>query len=217
MFTYKHIGVVCYMSTKNLAQEISFQIGSPEFLSQIQNRESKIVEQLVRSYTEPLYRGALGLGFDPSNAEEIVQSVWVTFFDVAPTFQGRSHVRTFIFGILYNKASEARRDGKRLDSSDPIEDIMNSKFAADGHWIKPPMDPHQFMESAETMTLIQKCIDALPLNQRMAFCLREIDDHGTTDICKILEVTVTNLGVLLYRAKNRLRECIEGKAGSTKS
>jgi RNA polymerase sigma-70 factor (ECF subfamily) len=89
---------------------------------------------------------------------------------------------------------------------------MNSRFAADGHWAKPPIDPEQFMESTETMELIQKCIDELPLKQRMAFCLKEIDDHGSSDICSILGVTVTNLGVLLYRARNRLRECIEGKA-----
>lgn len=205
------------MSTRNVAQGFSFDLGTAEFLAQIQDRNSKTVEFLIRSYTEPLYKAALGLGFDSTNAEEIVQSVWVTFFDVAPTFQGRSHVKTFIFGILYNKASEARRDRNRIDDRDPIEDVMNSRFGADGHWVKPPMDPHQFMESVETMTLIQKCIDALPLTQRMAFCLREIDDHGTTDICNILSVTVTNLGVLLYRAKNRLRECIEGKARSKES
>ena len=205
------------MSTKDAAQEFSIHIGSAEFLALIQDRNSKTVEILVHAYTEPLYKAALGLGFDTTGAEEIVQSVWVTFFDVAPTFQGRSHVKTFIFGILYNKASEARRDRNRIDDKDPIEDVMNSRFAANGHWVKPPMDPHQFMESAETMTLIQKCIDALPLTQRMAFCLREIDDHGTSDICNILSITVTNLGVLLYRAKNRLRECIEGKARSKES
>lgn len=204
------------MSSKNIAQELSVYVGSTEFLTQIQSRESNTVEKLVRSYTEALYKGALGLGFDATAAEELVQNVWVTFFDVAPTFQGRSHVRTFIFGILYNKAKEARREGKRIDNSDPIDEIMNSKFAADGHWTKPPMDPLKFVETVETMTLIQKCIDGLPLNQRMAFCLREIDDHGTSDICNVLGVTVTNLGVLLYRAKNRLRECIEGKAHSNR-
>jgi RNA polymerase sigma-70 factor (ECF subfamily) len=200
------------MSTKTAIQIDAIQVGSEEFVLQIKNRESEVVERLVRSYTEALYRGALGLGFDSTAAEELVQNVWVTFFDVAPTFQGRSHVRTFIFGILYNKASEARRDQKRIDDRDPIEDVMNSRFADDGHWVKPPLTPEQFMESAETIGLIQRCINELPLSQRMAFCLKEIDDHGSQDICKILDVTVTNLGVLLYRAKNRLRECIEGKA-----
>lgn len=186
---------------------------SLEFLTQIVNRDSSAIEKLVHTYTEALFKGALGLGFDAPTADELVQNVWAAFFDAAPTFKGTSHVRTFIFGILYNKASELRRDHKRFDvSSDPIEKIIDERFAPDGHWAKPPIDPEQFLMASETMSLIQKCIDALPTNQRMAFCLREIDDHGSNDICKILDVSVTNLGVLLFRAKNRLRECIEGKA-----
>lgn len=183
---------------------------SLEFLSRIQNRDLNAIEMLVRSYTEALYKGALGLGFDPSTADELVQGVWVTFYEIAPTFQGRSHVRSFVFGILYNKASELRRDQKRYDK-DPIEEIMDSRFALDGHWAKPPVDPEQFLLASETLELINQCIDALPLTQRMAFCLKEIDEHGSSDICNILSVSVTNLGVLLYRARNRLRECIEGK------
>jgi RNA polymerase sigma-70 factor (ECF subfamily) len=205
------------MSVKISAAEGLAEIGSEAFLAQIQCQNSQTVEFLVKAYTEPLYKGALGLGFSATHAEELVQSVWVTFFEIAPKFQGRSHVKTFIFGILYNKASELRRDFKKIDDREPIEVVMDSRFAADGHWIKPPIDPQQFMESAETMGLIQRCLDRLPLNQRMAFCLKEIDDHGTNDICKILDVTVTNLGVLLYRAKNRLRECIEGKARTEES
>lgn len=186
---------------------------SMEFLTLVKSRDSSAIEKLVHSYTEPLYKGALGLGFDASTAEELVQNVWTTFFDVAPGFQGRSHVRTFIFGILYNKASELRREHKRFDNSDdPIEDTINARFAPEGHWAKPPIDPENFLMATETMVLIQKCIDSLPLTQRMAFCLKEIDDHGSHDICNILGVTVTNLGVLLYRARNRLRECIEGKS-----
>ncbi len=47
--------------------------------------------------------------------------------------------------------------------------------------------------------------------QRMAFVLREVEGMDTQEICKILEVTRTNLGVLLHRVRNRLRECLEAK------
>lgn len=191
------------------------EVGSESFLALIRNQDSGAIEFLVRQYTGPLFKGALGLGFEPVRAEELVQSVWVTFFEVAPKFQGRSQIKTFIFGILFNKASEARREKKRSDSNDPIETVVESRFAQDGHWVTPPLDPLRFLEASETMALIQKCIDALPLTQRMAFCLKEIDDHGTSDICNILGVTATNLGVLLFRSRNRLRECIEGKATKT--
>jgi RNA polymerase sigma-70 factor (ECF subfamily) len=45
----------------------------------------------------------------------------------------------------------------------------------------------------------------------MAFVLREIEGMETADICRILEVSDTNVGVLLYRVRNRLRECLETK------
>ena len=39
----------------------------------------------------------------------------------------------------------------------------------------------------------------------------EAEGMDTQEICKILEVTRTNLGVLLHRVRNRLRECLEAK------
>lgn len=187
-------------------------LSSEEFLRQLKIRDPKAIEKVVRTYTSVLYKGALGLGFDATAGEELVQSVWVTFFDVVQGFEGRSHVRTFLFGILYNKASELRRSYKKFEySEDPIEAVIDARFAQDGHWLKPPISPEDFMISSQTMSLIEKCLEALPLNQRMAFSLKEIDEQPSTEICNILGVSVTNLGVLLYRARNRLRECIEGK------
>lgn len=85
------------------------------------------------------------------------------------------------------------------------------RFDTAGRWSDPPVDPERFLLATETLGLIQRCLDGLPLNQRMAFYLREIEEHSSSEVCKILSVTTTHLGVLLYRARNRLRECTEGK------
>ena len=45
----------------------------------------------------------------------------------------------------------------------------------------------------------------------MAFVLREVEELDTEEICKILDVTPTNFGVLLHRARARLRACLEKK------
>lgn len=52
---------------------------------------------------------------------------------------------------------------------------------------------------------------APPAAQRLAFYLREVEGLPTAEICKILGVSATNLGVMLYRLRNRARECLEGK------
>ena len=58
---------------------------------------------------------------------------------------------------------------------------------------------------------IAHCLDGLPLTQRSVFVLREMEGVETEEVCKILEVTITNMGVLMHRARNRLRECLEGR------
>jgi RNA polymerase sigma-70 factor (ECF subfamily) len=184
---------------------------SEDILEKLRKRDSDIITKVVQTYTLDLLRAARGLGFDALNADEIVQSVWVTFFDVVKTFEGKSQVKTFLFGILYNKASEQRRENTKSMRNDPIEAIMEEKFDSTGHWKNPPVDPEKFSMSMQSLELIQQCIDTLPTAQRMAFCLKEIDQNSTTEICKILELSITNLGVVLFRAKNRLRECIESK------
>ncbi len=183
-----------------------------DFIERLNRQEHEAITTIVNAYTEQLYRTALGLGFQQTDANELVQVVWVTFFDILPQFKGRSHIRTFVFGILYNKASEMRRAQKKFQAiDDDIEMTFSSRFDAKGGWAKPPIDPEEFLIGVQTQNLIEKCLDSLPVNQRMAFSLREIDDKDSQEICNILSVTVSNLGVLLYRARNKLRECIETK------
>lgn len=185
---------------------------SEDFISKLKQRDPEAITLTVQAFTEDLLRGAKGVGFNDSMAEELVQNVWVTFFDIVENFQGRSQIKTFLFGIMYNKASELRRENAKFEKHDPIENIMEHKFDSHGSWIERPIDPERFYNTTQMLELIQKCIDALPITQRMAFCLKEIDDHKSSEICNILELSVTNLGVVLFRAKNKLRECIEGKS-----
>lgn len=197
---------------RDLTKEINIKVAASNASDQAAKPKIELCEDLVHQHTEILLKGALGLGFAVNDAQELVQSVWLTFFEIQSKFQGRSHIRTFLFGILYNKAKEKRREDTRLVPDEKIEELLNSHFDERGHWNSALLDPERFLQASQTKKLIENCLDGLPLAQRMAFYLREIDERETPDICNILKVTVTNLGVILFRAKTRLRECIEHKA-----
>ena len=184
---------------------------SPEFLKKLQTRDNQAVSLVVKKYTSHLTNASFGLGFNESDSVELVQSVWVTFFEKVPTFEGRSHIRTYIFGILYNKAKELKRDRVKHTSKDPFEEVLEDKFDTNGNWIKAPLEPDKFIESVQTMEMINHCMETLPLQQKMTFYLREVVGNSTEEICNILDVSSTNFRVLLYRAKNKLRSCIERK------
>lgn len=187
-------------------QNVTFT--SSHFLDLLRSRDHQSVTALVHAYTGQLLRASLGLGFDKNTSKELVQSVWVTFFEVISDFRGQSHIRTFIFGILYNKASELRRDQRRHDPVQSATEVIDSRFDSTGHWTKAPMSPEDAFLGTETLDEIQRCLDLLPLNQRMAFVMKEVEERKSTEISKILGITITNLGVLLYRARKHLKECL---------
>ena len=61
------------------------------------------------------------------------------------------------------------------------------------------------------MRIIQWCISNLPTNLAAAFVMKMIDEAGSDEVCKELEITPSNLWVMLHRARLKMRECVENK------
>ena len=183
-----------------------------EFINRLTRRDAPAIDQLVRSYHSHLYRASLAQNCTDEEATEIVSATWSSFFESVPRFEGRSHIRTFLFGILYNKIREFRRQKAKERLDENIDDTMESRFTEDGHWAKKPIDPEKFLNAAQTMGLIESCLEALPDRYRDAFYLKEVEGEDTEVVCEVLGITPNNLGVVLYRARAKLRDCIEAKA-----
>ena len=186
-------------------------VDDPDFAARIRVRDAQALEEVVRRYLPQILRAARGAGFALQLAEDVAQDTFATFIETAPRFEGRSHVRTWLFGILYKKIAAARRSLGRDNEMDEIGEVFEQRFDDAGNWTRPPRPVDAELYDAEVREGIDGCLDGVPTNQRMAFVLREIEGMDTPEICKILEVTGTNLGVLLHRVRNRLRECLEAK------
>ncbi len=180
-------------------------------LERLKRRDPGALAEAVHEHARPLFRAAKGLGFSDSDAEDLVQDVFSTVIQRLDSFQGRSQLRTWLFGILHRKTMERRRVAAIEARCNPIDDVFESRFDADGNWVRPPADIERLLLSKELGAIIHGCMDGLPANQREAFVLREIEGLETAEICKILAVSITNFGVLIHRARARLRECLELK------
>ena len=183
----------------------------PDLAARIRERDPQTIQEVVRVYLPQILRAARGAGLEGHLAEDVTQSTFGTFVETAPRFEGRSRVRTWLFGILYRKIAEARRRLQRDGQMDDIDGVFEQQFNSSGGWTRPPRPVDADVYAAEVRQGIEGCLDGVPTNQRMAFVLREVQEMDTEEICKILEVTRTNLGVLLHRARARLRTCLENK------
>lgn len=179
------------------------------FVEKIKTLDRETLHELVREYTGQLRRAGLGMGLKAEEADELVQNTWTTFFEVAERFEGRSKIRTFLFGIMYNKVRELRRDINKHGHEQ--WDEFESRFDETGHWVKRPENPEVFAERSQTIKHLEDCMEKLPVQQRTAFNLREVQDLTTEEVSQIMGISANNLGVLAFRAKANLRECLEAK------
>jgi len=57
--------------------------------------------------------------------------------------------------------------------------------------------------------VLEACLEKLPEKTARVFMMREWLELDTEEICKELGLTASNLWVVLYRARLRLRECLD--------
>ncbi len=179
------------------------------FVARIQAGEEEALRAVVHTYLDQVFRAARGAGLNQQQAEDVTQNTFLTFIQTAGRFAGRSHVRTWLFGILYRKIAEERRQAQKEQQTDDIDEAMEQRFGTNGFWLQPPRAANLDLEDAEIRALIESCLETATPRQRLAFLLSEVEGMEVKEICNALGISVTNLGVLLYRVRNRLRECLE--------
>jgi RNA polymerase sigma-70 factor (ECF subfamily) len=171
----------------------------------------------VDEHGDVLYRFALIRVKDPHTAEDLVQDTFIAALQGLASFKGGSSVRTWLVGILKHKILDYfRKSAREVPSTDlgALEDVPEEQtFNRWGQWRrgpgKWPEDPGNLLENKEFWRAFTRCLDGLPNASRRAFSLREIDGMKTDEICKILDITSTNLWVILHRARGRLRDCLD--------
>lgn len=183
----------------------------PERVRAIRRGDPAALEAAVRECLPGLLRTARAAGVSRDRAEDVVQEVLLVFLRRAGDYDGRARVSTWLHGVLVRKLWEERREAVRSAADDDIDQVVERRFDSDGTWVRPPRGPEQALARGELRRELGACLDDLPERQRVAFALREVEGFTTEEVCNILGVSANNLGVLLFRARNRLRECLEAK------
>ena len=181
------------------------------FLARLRRRDPEALRVVVDEQGRRLYRAARGMGHSATEAEELVQDVFVTFIESVGRFEGRAQVGTWLFGILHHKSLERRRTQMRDELSDPIDQVFESQFDSRGGWSQAPVAPDHQVGARESGQAIASCLEALSPLQREVFHLRQVEELPAAEVSKIVGQTITHIGVLFHRARMKLRVCLEAK------
>jgi len=153
---------------------------------------------------------------DEQSAEDVVQDTLLAAFESRERYAGRSGLRTWVVAILKNKIVDRIRQRSReaplAEAGDSEAEDFDALFAADGHWREAPTswgDPERSFEQGRFYDVLELCMKHLPENLSRVFLMREVLEMETEEICKELAISSSNCWVVLYRARMRLRECLQ--------
>ena len=153
---------------------------------------------------------------DEAAAEDVVQETLLAALEGKSKFSGRSQLKTWAISILRNKIVDLMRRGSREGPLPLVDDQGDEDFDAlfdgSGHWQEAPGDwgdPSAVLEQRGFYDVLELCMQALPENVARVFTMREVLGFETEEICKELKMSSSNCWVVLYRARMRLRECLQ--------
>lgn len=159
---------------------------------------------------------------DAHLAEDAVQEALIGALKNVDSFSGHAALKGWVFGILKNKIADILRQKQRMVDASSLmhEDEENEDFSLlfdkKGFWQpeeRPATwgNPEASMHEVQFWRVFEACLENLPGHQARVFMMREYIELDSREICATVGISVSNLNVMLHRARLRLRECLENR------
>jgi len=170
----------------------------------------------VEAHAEYLFNYAIGQMRDPHIAEDIVQETFLAAVKSRQSFSGQSSQRTWLVGILRHKLCDHLRKvcRERAVRQEPAPSGGEELWEESALWLHDVAAetqlPSRRMELNEFRANLEIALGKLPPRIAQVFQLYEIEERPNREVCQQMNISESNLWVMLHRARKQLREYLGG-------
>jgi len=166
------------------------------------------IRSLVDQYQPLVLRTARGFVRNTEDARDIAQEVFIDILTNLHRFKAQSGLSTWIYRITVNRSLNYLRSRKRRESHFYYSDdsgnngeagIMNLSDSGQ-------KNPAEILEQKERSGILHDAIESLPEKQQVAFNLAEYDDLSYKEIAEIMQLSISSVESLLFRARKNLQK-----------
>lgn len=197
--------------------------GDDELVERMRHGDEGAFRELVLSF-DPGLRRMARLYVEEPVADDVVQDTWVAVIRGIGRFEGRSSLKTWVFGILVNVARRrAEREGRTVPfaalGSGPVEwhgtvDVsrLQNPNLGEGYWPNSPTwarDPADAAVAAEARQVVLGALKKISPAQREVLTLRDLEGWSGPEVCEVLGISEVNQRTLLHRARVAVRRALE--------
>jgi RNA polymerase sigma-70 factor, ECF subfamily len=161
--------------------------------------EAPSFDDVYRSELGFVWRSAKRLGLRDAALDDAVQEVFVVVHRRLADFEGRSSLRTWLFGITLRVVRDHRRAARRRDPGPPVDpDTLRAVGAG----------PAEQAEKAEAVRLLHALLDELDDERREVFVMAELEQMTMPEIAETLGINVNTAYARLRIARQEFEQAL---------
>jgi RNA polymerase sigma-70 factor (ECF subfamily) len=171
-----------------------------DLIERLQRGEPRALGEVYDLYHSVVRTFAKRLVGEATAAEDLVHEVFVTLPKAMQRYRGESSLRTFLIAVAINHARHHVRAAARRRRT--IESFADQPKA------NVP-DPESTARRRELARALNRALDALPMDQRVAFVLCEVEERTSKEAATIVGAPEATVRTRLFHAKKKLRASLE--------
>jgi RNA polymerase sigma-70 factor (ECF subfamily) len=171
----------------------------PGLAERLARGDHAAVVETYRAHHAQVRAFAQRLVGDPMIAEDLVHEVFVALPGSMRSYRGECSLKSWVVAIAVRHAQHHVRAAQR-------------RRAAEGRMALEPRDgpamPDADLERAELARVLTAALDALPLDQRVAFVLCEVEERTSTEVARMLDENDATIRSRVFHARKKLKEAL---------
>ena len=164
----------------------------------------------IDSYSDYLYNYTISRVSDAEIAKDLVQDTFFAGLKSMKNFKGEASERTWLISILKRKIIDHYRKINSKKGKAEVRMSYTAESEDEGDWLEERVADSSYknaedvLENTELSEAIYNCLDKLPSKQAQVFKMKTIENFDTDIICNELDITPSNLWVIIHRARTSL-------------
>jgi RNA polymerase sigma-70 factor (ECF subfamily) len=181
-------------------------VENTELINALKAGEKWAFEKMVKLFSKKIFNTCLNFLQNVEDAEDVTQEVFVAIFQSIGQFKGESLLSTWIYRISTTQCLSFIRMKNRKKRFSFVQRLFsgenNNPTIDIPHFLHPGIE----LENKERAKFLFQAIEKLPINQKTAFILHKVEQLSQAEIAEIMQVSISSIESLLFRAKQNLRK-----------
>jgi len=183
-------------------------------LDQADARIGLTFEQLFERYSSMVFGLVFQILGDREEALDVSQEVFLTIYRKMDTFRGESSLKTWIYCIAVHRAANRFRWWNRLRRRGTVslEEHLSKSPNQELSWNlrSKAQSPEEALLIQEERSEIERMLLELPLQQRIAVIMRDIEGMSYDEIAESLHVSLGTVKSRIARGREELKRHFQG-------